>query len=62
MAFHDKVGVTDKVEIILNGKVVQQKEESFKMICPKCGVDRAVQSCPNWGKPPGCCPMTGIAQ
>ena len=58
----DKVGATDKISIILNGKPVEQTPQ---LVCPKCGVDRSKETCPLGGNVMRVlneCPMVGKAQ
>lgn len=40
---------------------LQAEQEPFKMICPRCKVDRVTTQCPNRGGI-GDCPMTATAQ
>lgn len=41
----EKIAATDQISFILNGKPV----EVPKLICPKCGVDRYKEPCPEPG-------------
>lgn len=55
----DKVGVTDEITLILNGKKIEQKPKP-KMICDRCGADRFAEPCRRQGYTD--CPIRGVAQ
>jgi len=40
----DKVGVSEQIGFVLNGKPIGVQPT---LICPKCGVDRLKNPCPN---------------
>lgn len=54
----DKVGTIDEISFVLNGKPIEPA-----LICPKCGIDRLKNPCPNptgsWSEVPSKCPMVG---
>ena len=45
----------------LRQQISEAEQAEFKMVCPRCKVDRVTTLCPNRGKP-GDCPMTATAQ
>lgn len=59
----DKIGATDKIGFVLNGKPIEVVQENT-LICPKCGVDRFKQLCPNGATAAltDQCPMKATAQ
>ena len=58
---NDKVGASDEISFILNGKPFKPQPD-FNMICPKCKVNRILFPCPNYGKGVEECPMISRTQ
>ena len=51
----------DEAIAALRQQISEAEQAEFKMVCPRCKVDRVTTLCPNRGKP-GDCPMTATAQ